>query len=175
MISRVQGDPRFAARYLLTGVCHAVTPRFPGVGPHQETGGHDGEGGQLRPFCPSPLQPVGPPTQLPAFPQATHRHHHPSIQPRDVNHKPHETSLSASSPGPTLLPNAGAPPPRLAPLSRRYLNLEDGEGRGAKDTAGVHPRRLRRPHLGSRCRSRYVIPPAAPLLRGLVCTRAHCC
>lgn len=37
-------------------------------------------------------------------------------------------------------------------------NREDGEGRGAKDAAGVHPRRLRRPRLGPRCRSWYGIP-----------------
>lgn len=82
---------------------------------------------------------------------------------------------------PIAPPQLRSSPQSLAPLSPSgILDREDGEGRGAKDTAGVHPRRLRRPHLGPRCRSRYVIalgPPSSPTPSplGLLCTRTHRC
>lgn len=130
-------------------------------------------------FCPS-LLPVGAPTQLP-------HSHEPastssstihlsilSLAPSTTN-KPHQQRLNLS---------ASPPCPRLAAQYRSSpavtLDREDGEGRGAKDTAGVHPRRLRRPHLGPRCRSRYVMPLGSlpltpPSSTGLVRTRIHCC
>lgn len=98
-----------------------------------------------------------------------HRHHQPiplSLAERQPQSSPTDY-LSASLP---CLPQSPAPLP-----PSRILDREDGEGRGAKDTAGVHPRRLRRPHLGPRCRSRYVIPLGSLALRTPVLHGSNAC
>lgn len=116
------------------------------------------------------------PHAIAALPQGqpTHRHQ-PSIylspQPRAVYHQTSHQQRLICQPRclvPALLPNTGTPSPVVT------LDREDGEGRGAKDTAGVHPRRLRRPHLGPRCRSRYVMPLGSlPLISPSLFSRAR--
>lgn len=175
-----------AARYLLTGVCHAVAPRFPGRWGLPGNGGHDGvQAGSSVHFLPlSPARRT--PHAIAAFHKPAHRHHH--IPSHSASPKTSTTILTnrlgICQPRclvPPIAPQRRSSPQSLAPLSPSgILDREDGEGRGAKDTAGVHPRRLRRPHLGPRCRSRYVIalgPPSSPTPSplGLVCTRARCC
>lgn len=125
--------------------------------------------------------PSGPPRncRIPTS-QPAHRHQ-PSLYLLSLatsTNKPRQKRLICQ---PRCLVSPCCPTQKLPPPTpRAILDREDGEGRGAKDTTGVHPRRLRRPHLGPRCRSRYAmsfgsLPLTPPSSTGLLRARIHRC
>lgn len=170
MISRVQGHPRRSTAPADRGVSCGNSSLAPGGG--GETGGMTGS--SVLPLLPARRAPhaiaafhkqQASPSSSSPF-QLASASRRPTHKPAGPQTNPHHIACQPRCLVPPCLPNAGDP-----------RACEDGEGRGAKDTAGVYPRRLRRPHLGPRCRSRYVVAlgPQAPrpLLPRAGIPRAH--